>query len=100
MPMLQAEYREINRLGAFRVTGYGTVSRRTDDHIGPAPSDSAQDFRGYLDASGRYQLDPNWSVSGSIRPATDDTFLRRHALSSDDRLRNTTRPERPAHDSY
>src|SRR3546814_2103314 len=33
LPMLKAEYRQINRLGAFRVTGYGTVSRRSDDHI-------------------------------------------------------------------
>src|SRR3546814_1926663 len=100
MPMLQAEYREINRLGAFRVTGYGTVSRRSDDHIGPAPSDSEQDFRGYLDAAGRYQLDPNWSVSGSIRLATDDTFLRRYDISRDDRLRNTIRLERIDRDSY
>src|SRR3546814_14912126 len=100
MPMLQAEYREINRLGAFRVTGYGTVSRRSDDHIGPAPSDSEQDFRGYLDAAGRYQLDPNWSVSGSIRLATDDTFLRRSDISRDARLAKTVPHGRTARDRY
>src|SRR3546814_19526427 len=91
MPMLQAEYREINRLGAFRVTGYGTVSRRSDDHIGSAPSDSEQDFRGYLDAAGRYQLDPNWSASRSILLETDATFLRRYAISATYRPRNPSR---------
>nr|WP_286207785.1 LPS assembly protein LptD [Hephaestia sp. MAHUQ-44] len=100
MPMLEAEYREINRLGAFRLTGYGTVSRRSDDFIGPAPPGSKEDFRGYLDAAGRYQLDPNWSVSGSIRLTTDDTFLRRYDISRDDRLRNTIQLERIDRDSY
>src|SRR5690606_8296827 len=41
------------------------------------------------DASGGLQLTPEWSVSGSIRDATDRTFLRRYDISRDDRPRST-----------
>ena len=60
----------------------------------------SSEFRGYLDASGRFQLDPLWSISGSIRRATDRTLLRRYDISFDDRLRSTISAERIARDSY
>lgn len=95
LPMLQAEYRQLTSNGAFRVTGYGTYSRRSDDFASPSPSAmSEKAFRGYLDATGRFQLDPNWAVSGSMRLASDRTFMRRYDISSDDRLRNNVRIER------
>ncbi len=95
LPMLQGEYRQLTGNGAFRVTGYATYSRRSDDFVSPTPSVSSEyAFRGYIDAAGRFQLDPNWSVSGSMRIASDRTFLRRYDISSDDRLRNNIRIER------
>jgi len=101
LPMVQAEYRQLMDKGAFRVTGYGTYSRRSDDFVSPNPGvSSEQAFRGYIDASGRYQFDPNWSASASIRVASDRTFLRRYDISSDDRLRNNVRVERIDRDSY
>ncbi|WP_404338812.1 LPS-assembly protein LptD [Sphingomonas sp. MMS12-HWE2-04] len=101
LPMLQAEYRALTDIGAYRVTGYGTYSRRADDLLVPiTPATSRNDFRGYLDAVGTFQLDPNWSVSGSFRVATDRTFLRRYDISRDDRLRNNLRVERIDDDSY
>lgn len=100
-PMLQAEYRELNSLGAFRITGYATSSRRSDDLINsPVPLSSENAFRGYIDGVGRFQLDPNWSVSASLRLATDRTFLRRYDISRDDRLRNNVRVERVGDESY
>ncbi len=100
-PMLRAEYRELNSLGAFRVAAYGTYSRRSDDLTVPlTPATSTNSFRGYLDGIANYQLDPNWSVSGSVRVATDRTFLRRYDLSRDDRLRNNIRVERIDESSY
>ena len=48
----------------------------------------------------RFQLDPNWSLSGSLRIASDRTFLRRYDLSQDDRLRSTLSLERIDADSY
>lgn len=95
LPMLQAEYRQLTGNGAFRVTGYGTYSRRSDDYVSPTPLvPNKYALRGYLDAAGRFQLDPNWSVSGSLRVASDRTFLRRYDISSDDRLRSNIRIER------
>lgn len=101
LPMLEAEYRSLTARGAYRVKGYATVSRRSDDLLlGADPSGSEQSFRGYLDAVGRFQIDPNWSVSGSLRYATDQTFQRRYDINRDDRLRSNLSVERIDRDSY
>ncbi|KQM27291.1 MULTISPECIES: LPS-assembly protein LptD [unclassified Sphingomonas] len=100
LPMLQAEYRSLSSKGAYRVQGYGTISRRSDDLVlGASPTGTERSFRGYVDAVGRFQLDPNWSVSGSLRYTTDQTFLRRYDISRDDRLRNNVTVERIDRDS-
>ena len=100
LPMLEASYRQLTGLGAFSLQGFGTVSRRSDDlRIDPSP-DSERAFRGYLDGVAKFQLDPNWSVSGSLRLVTDRTFLRRYDISRDDRLRTTLAVERIDRDSY
>lgn len=100
LPMLQADYRSLSSKGAYRVQGYGTVSRRSDDLVlGASPTGTQRSFRGYVDAVGRFQLDPNWSVSGSLRYTTDQTFLRRYDISRDDRLRNNVSVERIDRDS-
>jgi LPS-assembly protein len=99
--MLQGEYRALERSGAYRVTAYGTYSRRADDLTVPiTPATSRNDIRGYLDAVGKFQLSPNWSASASVRLASDRTFLRRYDISRDDRLRNNVRLERIDDDSY
>ncbi|WP_240699971.1 LPS-assembly protein LptD [Sphingomonas gei] len=101
LPMLQGEYRALESFGSYRVTAYGTYSRRADDLTVPVtPATSSNDFRGYLDAVGRFQLSPEWSASTSLRIATDRTFLRRYDISRDDRLRNNARLERIDADSY
>ncbi len=101
LPMMQADYRELNSHGAFKVSAYGTYSRRSDDLTVPiTPATSKNDFRGYLDAVGRFQLDPNWTASASFRVTSDRTFLRRYDISRDDRLRNNIRVERIDPDSY
>jgi LPS-assembly protein len=101
LPMLQAEYRQLMPNGAFRVTGYATYSRRSDDFVSPVVGVSSENaFRGYIDAAGRFQFDQNWSVGGSFRLASDRTFLRRYDINSDDRLRNNLRIERIDQDSY
>ncbi|WP_294272293.1 LPS assembly protein LptD [uncultured Sphingomonas sp.] len=100
LPMMEAQYEELNTLGAFRITGYGTASRRSDDLNTLNPTDTSQAFRGYLDAVGRYQLSPEWSLSGSMRITTDRTFLRRYDISRDDRLRTTASLEHIDANSY
>lgn len=99
LPMLQLDYRALTSTGGYRLSGYGTVSPRTDTlATGPQATENA--FRGYLDGTGRFQLDPYWSVSGSVRITTDRTFLRRYDISRDDLLRNTAKVERIDQDSY
>ncbi|WEK01247.1 MAG: LPS assembly protein LptD [Candidatus Sphingomonas phytovorans] len=100
LPMLQADYSALGSKGAFKVGAYATVSRRSDDLLTTTPTSTEQAFRGYLDGVARYQLDPNWSISGSLRLTTDRTFLRRYDISNDDRLRTTAKVERIDADSY
>lgn len=101
LPLLSAEYSQLTGNGAFRVAGHGTYSRRSDDYVtGIGPTSTETSFRGYFDASGRFQLDPNWSVSGSFRIVSDRTFLRRYLQTFDDRLRNTVAVERIDANSY
>jgi LPS-assembly protein len=97
-PMVSGQYRALTGKGAYQITGYLTYGPRIPVNAGVPTQEKS--FRGYLDANGRFQLDPYWSVAGSIRLATDDTFLRRYDISRDDRLRSTVGVERIDDDSY
>ena len=97
-PMISAQWRHLTDKGAYQVTGYATHSSRITDFTGVPESEA--DPRGYLFANGRFQFDPNWSLTGSIRLASDRTFLRRYDISRDDRLRSTVDLERIDRNSY
>ena len=100
LPMADVEYQQLSERGAFRLRGYATESRRSDDLNTIDPTDTRMAFRGYLDGVARYQFTPEWSLSGSLRVTTDRTFLRRYDISRDDRLRNTASLQRIGTDSY
>lgn len=105
-PMASAQYRHLTGNGAFQVTGYATRSGRIS--IGPTPepgedpepAPGSDDWRGYIFANGKFQLSPEWSLTASVRLASDRTFLRRYDISRDDRLRSTFNLERIDDDSY
>ncbi|QIG54996.1 LPS-assembly protein LptD [Altererythrobacter sp. BO-6] len=97
-PMFSAEWRHLTDKGAYQITGYGTHSRRIATFT-DAPT-TERDLRGYLFANGRFQLSPEWSITGSVRLASDRTFLRRYDISRDDRLRSTFNLERIDDQSY
>lgn len=97
-PLLQADYRHLTRRGAYQISGYGTYGSRLSTSNPSLPA--FQDFRGYLEGSGRFQLNQRWSLSGSARVASDRTFLRRYDISRDDRLRSTVDLERMTRSSY
>jgi LPS-assembly protein len=97
-PMISAQYRQLASQGAFQVSGYATYGSRIP--IGSPTIGSQKDFRGYLTANGRYQFDPNWSLTFSGRVASDRTFLRRYDISRDDRLRSMIDLERIDTNSY
>jgi LPS-assembly protein len=97
LPAIEIKYRELNSLGAFQVDGFLTDGR-VDSTTSSAPG--PKQLRGYLDANGKWQLDPEWSVTTSLRVATDKTVTRRYDITSDDRLRNVVNVERITPDSY
>lgn len=102
LPMLTAKYRHLTNLGAFQVTGYATRSSRIplgSTSTGAANA-SQQSWRGYIDANGKLQFSPHWSLTGNARFASDRTFLRRYDISRDDRLRSSLNVERIDDDSY
>ncbi len=97
-PMLNAQYRQLDENGAFQISTYGTFSNRIP--LNSTVPTAENSLRGYVFANGRYQLDPNWSVSGSLRLASDRTFARRYDISREDRMRSTVNVERIDADSY
>jgi LPS-assembly protein len=98
LPALEAQYRDLNSVGAFQLRGfvtYGLVdnltsNQPTDDHA----------IRAYFDSNGKWQFDPYWSLTTSFRVATDKTVTRRYNITNDDILRNLVNVERIDADSY
>jgi len=97
-PAIEAKYRELNSVGAFQVSGFLTYG--TIDKISSTTPPTARGFRGYFDANGRWQLDPAWTITASLRAASDKTVTRRYDITNDDRLRNVVNAERITPDSY
>ncbi len=102
LPMLEGNYRAFLGQGAYSITGYITNSRRSTatDPSATTAANSDRQLRGYIDASGTYRFDENWTVSGSLRRVTDRTFLRRYDINRDDRLRSMLKAERIGQNSY
>ncbi len=100
-PMLEGRFRQLTELGAFQLGAYVTHSSRIglDPLASPTP-DRNEGIRAYLEGSGKFQLDPQWSITASGRYVTDRTFLRRYDISRDDRLRSVVNAERIDEDSY
>ena len=99
-PALEARYRELNRIGAYQIGGfvtYGDIERVDDTDV---TTDERKGIRAYFEANGKAQLDPLWSITGSLRAATDKTVTRRYDLTRDDRLRNVVKAERISPNAY
>jgi LPS-assembly protein len=99
LPMLEADYRALLSRGAYQLSGFATVSARTSI-TDPALVTSEDRLRAYLSASGKFQFDPQWSLTGSVRYVTDRTFLNRYDISREDRLRSTLSLDRRDANSY
>ena len=99
-PALEARYRHLNDIGAFQVGGFVTYSTIDDPDVDDATPDTRRGFRGYFEGNGKAQLNPEWSITSSLRAATDKTVTRRYDISRDDRLRSVVNAERITPDSY
>lgn len=97
-PALEGAYRQLTKSGAFSITAFVTDSLVTP--IDVKNGITKEMFRGYFDATGRYQLDPQWNIHGSLRIETDRTLLPNYNLSLDDRLRSNLTAERIGPTTY
>ena len=97
-PMASAQYRHLTGNGAFQATGYLTYGTRIP--LGSTERTTEEDIRGYIFVNGRFQPTPKWTLEGSLRLASDRTFLRRYDISREDRLRSVVRAERIDFASY
>ncbi len=99
LPMLEGNYRALLSRGAYQVSGFVTSSRR-EEAITTANNVGQTGLRAYIATSGKLQVDPLWSITGSLRYVTDRTFLNRYDISREDRLRSTVNVERIGERSY
>lgn len=99
-PALEAELRALTSSGGYRLRGMITHGSRMPVNAIATAATRDRGIRGYLDASGRYQPNQWWTLSGAGMVTTDKTFLRRYDISDSDRLRSTLNAERIGFDSY
>ena len=99
-PMVSAKYRQLTDDGAFQITGYATYGTRLPLGATTPTTSGQSDIRGYFAANGKFQFDENWSLTGSLRYASDRTFLRRYDISREDRIRSTIALENIDDNSY
>ncbi|RPF70900.1 LPS-assembly protein LptD [Aurantiacibacter spongiae] len=97
-PMASAQYRHLTGNGAFQVTGYITHGSRIP--LGSQRLISEDGLRGYVFSNGRFQIGEHWTATGSLRIASDRTFLRRYDISREDRIRSMVELERIDDRSY
>jgi LPS-assembly protein len=98
LPAIEGKYRQLDKWGAFQLGGFLTYG--TIESIDPDVTSTRKGLRGYLEANGKAQLDPLWSITSSIRVASDKTVTRRYDITNDDRLRSVINVERISPDSY
>lgn len=102
LPGLEAQWRHLTGTGAYQLGGFVTFGD-IENSNSSASSDTAnprRGFRGYFEGNGRFQLDPNWTMTSSLRLATDKTVARRYDITRDTTLRNLVNLERIDADSY
>ena len=99
-PAIEGRWRHLTENGAYQLGAFLTYGDIPDpDRFDLTPTDR-RGVRGYFEGNGRFQLDPHWTVTGSLRAATDKTVARRYDITRDDRLRSFISAERIAIDSY
>ena len=99
-PAIEAKYRQLTSLGAFQLGGFLTYSKVDDPDPNDLTPSTRQDIRAYVEGSGKFQFDPYWSLTASLRAASDKTVTRRYDITRDDVLRNFLEAERIDTNSY
>jgi LPS-assembly protein len=98
LPAIEMKYRELNSIGAFQLGGFLTYG--TIENVNPLATSTRKGIRAYFEENGKAQLNPEWSITTSLRVASDKTVTRRYDITTDDRLRNVINAERITPNSY
>ena len=75
LPQLALEYRHRFAFGTLDVLGSGTWSKIED-------LSKSRQFRGHIDAKGRFELGDVWRAGFDLSRTTDETYLRRFGYGS------------------
>jgi LPS-assembly protein len=100
VPALEGRWRHLTSIGAYQFGAFLTYGDIPDPDAFDLTPTNRKGIRGYFEGNGRFQLDPYWTVTGSLRTATDKTVARRYDITRDDRFRNFVNAERISPDSY
>lgn len=83
--LMQVENRYLHKAGdhIIRVSGIYTDEI---NQLGRKVPDGGQEFRGHIEAEGKYNISEEWTFDFDAKRATDDTYLQRYALGFQDFL--------------
>jgi LPS-assembly protein len=98
LPALETDYRALTSNGAYKISAFATYGTFIPIEEANLPSERA--FRWSLDATGKFQLGSEWSISGTLRRVSDRTLLLRYDKSYEDRLRSNINIEHIDDSSY
>ena len=73
----------LTRADSLELPTSGNIAFRRRD-----PEVTAGDFRGHIDASGRFNIDRHWRWGFDIDRASDDAYLQRYGFSDEETLRS------------
>ena len=103
LPAAEARWRHLTKRGAYQLGAFvthGRIDRVDQISLTEAAAEDKRGLRAYIEGNGRFQFTPEWSLTSSVRLATDKTVTRRYDLTRDDRLRSFVEAERIDSDSY
>ena len=100
LPALETRWRHLTSKGAYQLGAFVTYGDIPDSDAVDLSPEEKDGIRGYFEGNGRFQLDPFWTITGSLRAATDKTVTRQYDITRDDRLRNFVTAERISLSSY
>ncbi|MDF1585706.1 LPS-assembly protein LptD [Marinimicrococcus flavescens] len=83
--VLGGEYRELREIGETRVGGSIT---RTDPYEREPGRDGGKEVRGHVEADGRYRPGRLWDAGFDLAWTSDDSYLKRYDISSQNVLQN------------
>ncbi len=75
IPILAGEYRQLMPNGRLELRGAATIADRKEEENGVEVTHEDK-FRGYIDGTGRFDIDKHWRWGFDAQRSTDESFMR------------------------